>query len=193
MKNQFGKISSLNITAVQKHGKTILSDVSFTAPFKVMAPFKKPDGLQVMMLSASAGIMEGDTQSFSFAVGEGAKLEFVSQSFEKIHRMRDGHASRQTKITVDAGADFDFYPLPTIPFAGSAYESVMAVELADDTSQFGMYEILSCGRSARGERFAYRYYHSLTDIRRGGHCIYRDNARYEPEGRGMEGMGMYEA
>lgn len=75
----------------------------------------------------------------------------------------------------------------------SAYENVMTVELADDTAQFSMYEILSCGRSARGERFAYRYYHSLTDIRRGGHCIYRDNARYEPEVRGMEGMGMYES
>ena len=43
-----------------------------------------------MLLSASVGVMAGDEQKFSFLVKEGSHLEFISQSFEKIHRMEEG-------------------------------------------------------------------------------------------------------
>ena len=40
----------------------------------------------------------------------------------------------------------------------------MRVELEDETSVFQLSEILSCGRAARGERFAYRYYRNYVEI-----------------------------
>ena len=64
MKNQFGKTSELRITAEGTEGRTRLADVYFTAPFKVMEPFPLKGGLQVMLLSASAGVMAGDEQKF---------------------------------------------------------------------------------------------------------------------------------
>ncbi|MGI6012210.1 MAG: urease accessory protein UreD [Ruminococcus sp.] len=193
MKNQFGRVSELRIGSEKSGEGTRLADVFYTAPFKIMQPFPTDRGLQVMMLSASAGVMAGDTQHFFFKIGEGSRLEFISQSFEKIHKMDDGWAERNIEITVEADAVFDFYPQPTIPFAGSAYQSGMEVNLTDETSRFGLYEILSCGRSASGERFKYRFYHSLIQIRRRGKLIYRDNTRYEPERMEMEGVGMYES
>ena len=39
-----------------------------------------------MLLAASAGIMEGDRQEFEFQVEPHARLEFISQSYDKIHR-----------------------------------------------------------------------------------------------------------
>ena len=64
-KNQFGKVSKLFIRAVTRNGTTMLEDLSFTAPYKVMNPFQQEDGrIQVMLLAASAGIMEGDRQEF---------------------------------------------------------------------------------------------------------------------------------
>lgn len=193
MKNQFGRVSELNITSEEAEGKTRLADLFFTAPFKVMQPFPNGEGLQVMMLSASAGVMAGDVQKFSFKIGEKSCLEFVSQSFEKIHKMDEGWAQREIDVMVGKDALFDFYPQPTIPFAGSAYKSKMEVNLQDETSRFGLYEILSCGRSASGERFQYRFYHSLIRIRREGKLIYRDNTRYDPKETQMEGLGMYES
>lgn len=63
MNNQFGKLSKLHITTAYKEGKTIMEDVSFTAPFKIMHPFyEKKDFMTVMLLTASAGIMAGDRQ-----------------------------------------------------------------------------------------------------------------------------------
>lgn len=193
-KNSFGKVSSLKLVAAPGDEGTILRDVSFTAPYKIMRPFPRRDGgIRVMLLAASAGIMEGDRQEFDFHVLPGAKLEFISQSYDKIHRMEEGCAKRKTQVRVDGGASFYFHPQPVIPFADSAYESQMEILLGDDTARFAMSEILSCGRLAMGEAFAYRFYRNLVEIRRAGKLIYRDNTRYEPELFPMNGLGMYES
>ncbi len=191
--NQFGKVSSLRLQAACRDGKTYLRGTAFTAPYKIMLPFeKKGGGIQVMLLSASAGIMDGDRQDFRFEILPGADLEFVSQSYDKIHQMKEGCAKRFTSVQVSAGAAFCFNPQPTIPFRDSAFENRMEIQLEDHTSAFQMSEIFSCGRYASGEAFAYRFYHNLVEIRRGGRLIYRDNTRYEPARFDMAGLGMYE-
>lgn len=192
--NSFGKISQLCLTAAARDGKTFLQDVRFTAPYKIMHPFPRPDGsIQVMLLSASAGIMAGDRQKFDLKILPGASMEFVSQSYEKIHRMTEGHAERSVHVRVASGASFCFHPQPTIPFAGSAFTIRTRVDLEDETSRFRMCEIFSCGRVARREFFDCRFYHSLTQLYRGGSMIYRDNTRYDPSVFDMGGMGMYES
>lgn len=193
MENQFGRVSSLRLAAGEKAGKTILEDLYFTAPFKVMSPFEgQKGGLRVMLLTASAGVMAGDRQEFDFHIKTGASLEFLSQSYEKIHKMQEGCARRESRVTVEKGGGFAFHPLPVIPFRDSAFENKMDIFLEDDTSRFSLREILSCGRAASGEKFAYRRYHSLVQIYRGERLIYRDNVRYEPDSTGMQGFGMYE-
>ena len=210
--NHFGKTSEINIKASARDGKTILEDVSFTAPYKIMKPFEKEDGsggISVMPLCASAGIMAGDVQKFSYVVGTGADLEILSQSFEKIHKMDEGSASREIRVEVAAGGTLWYYPQPVIPFAGSDFDSNMEIYLEDATSKLFLLDILSCGRAVSGERFAYSRFSSKVQIYRGeadgvetvgsadtdgrgGKLIYRDNTRYEPERMPMEGLGMYE-
>ena len=41
MDNKFGKISRISACAALKDGRTILEDLSFTAPYKIMMPFEK--------------------------------------------------------------------------------------------------------------------------------------------------------
>ena len=193
MTNHFGKVSRLELKTDFQDGKTVITDESFTAPYKIAHPFYDPSGhMTVMLLSASAGIMAGDVQEFRFHVGEGSHLSFTSQSFEKIHRMEDGEAKRQTEIEVGPGAFFSYEPLPTIPFADSAFTSTTKVNLKDKTSGFIYQEILTCGRKAMGEKFAYRFYHNLVEIRQQGKLIYRDNARFAPSEMPMEQIGMME-
>jgi len=104
MDNKFGKISRISACAALKDGRTILEDLSFTAPYKIMMPFEKENGgIQIMPLCASAGIMAGDSQEFSYHVKEGADLEVLSQSFEKIHKMDEGSAARTIEVQVDGG------------------------------------------------------------------------------------------
>ena len=191
--NQFGKVSQLSLTAAARNGRTYLEDVYFTAPYKMMRPFEKEDGgIQVMPLCASAGIMKGDVQRFEYNVGTGADMEVLSQSFEKIHRMDGGCARREVTAKVESDASLYYYPQPMIPFAGSAFESEMEIKLADETSFLFMLDIISCGRTAREERFEYRKFASEVRVYRGEKLIYRDNTCYEPEKMPMEAVGMYE-
>ena len=191
--NKFGKTSEVRLESEYRDGKVILGDVFFTAPFKVMQPFYPASGdMQVMVLSASAGIMEGDEQNFFLHIRENTRMEYLSQSYEKIHRMKEGKARRQTKIVVEKNAYLKYAPLPTIPFKDSAFENRLEVELADDSSGFLYQEILSCGRAACGEKFAYRFYENQVTVRKQGRVAYRDHIRFSPELFEMDGMGMYE-
>lgn len=193
MKNQFGRKSKVHLHIGQDEGRTFLKDVLFRAPFKVMSPFQREgQGIECMILSASAGIMAGDIQEFSFVIEEGSIAKITGQSFEKIHRMEEGKAVRKTKITVGKNASLCYDPLPTIPFAGSVFESNMKVYLEDESSRFIFSEVLSCGRATSGERFRYDKYQSLVEIFQGKKYLYRDNIRYIPKEIPMNCIGMYE-
>lgn len=193
MENQFGKISELHLTAAPDSGKTILKDVSFTAPFKIMRPFyEKKDIMTVMLLTASAGIMAGDRQEIRIQVCPKAKMEFTSQAYEKIHRMEEGDARRDIHLSVGPEAYLSYAPLPAIPFAGSDYQSDLVAELADETSRFRLCEILTCGRAAHGEKFQYRSFRNRVSVYQAGKLVYRDNVCYKPKQDDMEGFGMYE-
>ncbi|MDO4490583.1 MAG: urease accessory protein UreD [Lachnospiraceae bacterium] len=193
MENKFGKVSRLCLTASRKGEKTILSDLSFTAPFKVMRPFyEKKDRMSVMLLTASAGIMAGDRQEMELTLERGANMEFLSQAYDKIHRMETGYAERKTRISIGKEAILYYTPLPVIPFAGSDYRSELQVSLEDETSRFVYTDVLTCGRIAYGEEFAYRKFLNTVTVTCGDTLIYRDRSCYEPEKTDMTGFGMYE-
>lgn len=192
--NQFGETSQLNITASYREGKTFLSGCSFTAPLKVMFPFPEEDGgICVMMLAASAGILAGDEQLISAEVEERAALTFTGQSYDKLHAMKEyENASRTVKLHVSKDGTLRYLPKAVIPFRDSSFRCRTFVSL-EASARLCMGEILTCGRYGHGgERFAYREYASLTEVRRDKRLIYRENVRFLPETFPMQGIGMME-
>lgn len=193
LKNSFGKTSVLNISSRKKEDKTILDNIYFTAPFKIMSPFYiSDDYIKVMLLSVSAGIMEGDTQNIDIKVGDETKVEVISQSYEKIHRMKSGNATRSCNISVSKNAYLKYNPLPTIPFADSSFDSTTKINLEDDTSKLIFNEIITCGRSAMGEKFLFNHYNSYLEVRKKSKLIYRDNTMYDKNLFNMRSIGMFE-
>ena len=191
--NSFGKESHLLLETAVKDGNTIIENVSFTAPFKIMKPFSGNGGeIRVMQLSASAGIMAGDRQSLEFHIKNGSKVSFLSQSFEKVHKMEDGYAQKKVRIQVEDGAEFRYLPLPVILFGGSDFRGDTEVELEGEASRFVMSEIIASGRNAYKESFAYRLYENQVEIRNQGKLVYRDRCSFEPQKMDMTGYGMYE-
>ncbi len=190
--NKFGKKTRMILETDFINGKTILKDSYFTAPLKTMQPFYTPPFMQIMVLSASAGLMAGDDQDILIKVSPGSSLELLSQSYEKIHKMDTGYAKRNTTILVEENGFLKYRPQPVIPFAHSSFVNKMTVFLKDDTSGFILTDILSCGRYKQGERFQYDRYQSLVEIYKSKRLIYRDNTRYEPEKMDLEGFGFLE-
>ena len=213
--NRFGRTSELRLKATVRDGVTAVPELYASMPFKVMHAFDvrerdlpgymrlagKDDGRsklaapkQLMVMSVSAGIMAGDRQELAVDVESGAALSMTTQAFEKIHRMEDGeHATRTTRIHVGANAYLDYQPLPQIPFAGSSFSTNTTIELADASSHVAYEEILSCGRVARGERFAYRDYRSHVRVTCAGTPVFIDNTIYRPNSTDMDGFGFYGA
>ena len=193
MENKFGKVSKLHLVAACKNGKTILEDVSFTAPFKIMRPYYETGTIMtVMQQTASAGIMAGDQQEIDLRVKKGARMKLVSQAYEKIHKMTEGYASRKTDIHVEANAFFHYMPLPVIPFTDSDFRGEQRIYLEDDSARLIYQEILVCGRVAHGEEFGYRSFENHVSIYKGKKLVYLDNTRYVPNHMDMAGYGMYE-
>ncbi|HCT65459.1 MAG TPA: urease accessory protein UreH [Lachnospiraceae bacterium] len=190
--NNFGKASLLNISTIEKNGRTVITDEYFTAPFKIMKPFQKDDGsINVMILTVSAGLMEGDRQEITLNVGEGSSVSITSQSFEKIHKMEDGYASRNTNIVMGENSFLHYSPLPVIPFAESNYRAITNISLKK-TSQLILSEVISCGRYCCDERFLYKNFSSFTEVRREKRLIYRDNSVFRPAESDMGKDGFYE-
>ncbi len=192
MDNRYGRLSELNMEIESREGRTLLSDVYFTPPFKVMKPFYEKGLMRILQMSASPGIMEGDCQKISINVKACSAGEVYSQSFEKIHKMEKGEAARAIDITVAKNSFFIYNPLPTIPYANSAFNNIITVNLKDSSSIFIYSDILTGGRVARGECFDYKYYHSIVKIYESGSLSYMDNSRFTPSEMNMKGIGIYE-
>lgn len=193
MSNSYKNTSKLNITTNSRNGRTFIEDVYFTTPFKITRPFYEENGaLKIVAIAVSAGIMEGDVQEINIKALEGSNTIITSQSYEKIHKMKEEEAKRTTHIYISKNASLKYIPLPTIPFANSAFSSITNVELEDDTSQFIISEIISCGRYLRGEMFQYKYFKSLVTIKKMGKLLYKDNTFFKPEDFDVKGIGMLE-
>lgn len=151
--NAFGKVSALRGVAGEAGGITFLKELSFIAPFKVMSPFQLPcDGVRVMPLMATAGLLEEDRQKIHLETEPYTRMDYVSQAYEKLHKMKKGNARRDTKLKVGKGGRSAVPPLPVIPFAQSAFEGYTSICLENnrfcpaknDMAGTGMFEGYSC-------------------------------------------------
>ena len=182
MTNQFGKISRFELKAsCSKSGRTFISDSFFTSPFKIMKPFQNQDGsISLYQQTSSPGIFAGDIQEYHIIIEENAKLEIMSQSFEKIFKMEENElGERKIRLQLQKNSSLFFSPLPCIPFSESRFRSESKVFLADKSSRFLYEDILCGGRISHGELFDFDLYQNLIEVRRGKKLIFRDNAFFE--------------
>lgn len=192
-KNQFGKTSQLTLCLEEKQGKTILSHVDFTAPFKIMQPFyDENNNFSLMIMNSSSGIMSGDVQEISVTVKEGASGKIFAQSYEKIHKMKEGHGTRNCNLAVESGGKLHFSPLPTIPFADSSFQGNTEIHLSDSSSKLIYSEILSSGRVAMGETFQYTRYDTQLTVHCGEKLYFSDRAKFRPQEQNLKGFCLQE-
>lgn len=193
MSNKYAEISKVKISTLNKCGKAILDDVYATSPFKVSLPFyKRNDFIKVIIMSSSAGTMEGDVQEYDISLGDDTKMELTSQSFEKIHTMIEEEATRDCNIYIGKNSFLRYNLLPTIPFKDSAFKSNINIKLKDESSKLIFMDIINCGRVAHGEKFKYKYYKSYLEVECDNKLTYIDNTNYNPSEIDIENFGMYE-
>jgi urease accessory protein len=192
----------LRASSVCENGKTVLRNIFFTAPLKLLPPhlFVSASGeeaIRVTQLNVSAGIMAGDSQDICITIGGNTRVYWTSQSFEKLHKMNEGQwAHRDCRVDVAANAELHYRPLPVIAFADSDFRAHTVINLANETSRLVYSDIFSSGRVMRGESFAFRRYSNLLEVRQAGRLVCRDNTDYQPAAadnpNSIRGIGMFE-
>lgn len=178
----------------QWDGKTRLKNVYYTPPFKITSPFETSSGrTKIIQMSSSAGIMAGDCYEMNLKIGQKSRVEWTTQSYEKIHKMNENaHAQRTCSIRIERDSELVYFPQATIPFANSDFDGRTSVSLEDETSRLVYTDILGCGRAAMGESFAWRNYRNVLHVYRGKRLIYRENLHLLPTVQKLDGIGFFE-
>jgi len=194
MDNRYSRDSELYIKTGSIDGRTSLADYFFTAPFKIAKPFwdEQKNILNIIVMSASAGIMEGDRYRTSLELGAGARVSLQGQSYTKIHRMPKGRAEQRNRFFLTAGALLDYAPQPTIPYAGSSLHSVTECFLQSGSALLYS-DIFACGRVKRGERFAFREYKNCLKVYCQDELVLLDHQVLLPGSQNLEGIGFFES
>jgi urease accessory protein len=103
----------------------------------------------------------------------------TTQSQTKIYRSTAGQPARQSLTArVAEGAFLVSMPDAVSCFADSVFEQRQRLELCSSSSLMWL-EWLTSGRRARGERWAFRRYHSTTDVLVANKLIFRDTLRLD--------------
>lgn len=185
-------MSCLHLNIECQNGKTKLTDSYFTQPFKVAKPFEEENGMSIMVMTATAGILQGDSYDIQVIAGDRTKTVITNQSYTKIFNTREGEASQTVKLQVQGRGELAWMMQPVIPFHNSAFTTMTEVTLSERAA-FCFLDVLSCGRVAMGERFAFRKYHGRVVVKdENGKPLYLDNVRMYPKNQDYSGLGYFE-
>ncbi|MCM1133831.1 MAG: urease accessory protein UreD [Ruminococcus flavefaciens] len=184
-------MSRLYLKTEFKNNRTIISDSFFTSPLKIAKPFYHKNFTEIMMMTASAGILENDFYDIEIDVAKNSKLKFSGQSYTKIFTSVEKGAVQEVKINVGKNAEFVYLPMPVIPFKNSIFRSNTEIHL-DESSKFAMLDIVSCGRMAMGEIFAFKSYTSRITVYMGKKPVFLDNQRLVPRETDLSCIGFFE-
>lgn len=184
-------MSVLKITAEYQNGRTVITNSEFTAPLKIALPFYRSGYTELMMMAASAGILEGDRYDIEITVKENAFLKFTGQSYTKVFKADKTGAAQNVKINVEKGGILIYAPCPVIPFGGSIFDVRTEVNI-HPYSHLAMTDIISSGRTAMNEEFAFKSFRSRTVVCIDQKPVYLDNRRLVPEDIPLRGAGFFE-
>jgi urease accessory protein len=155
-------------------------------------PNNHGEGSWVYIASLGGGLVDGDALSLSVDVEAGACALLATQASTKVYRSPHG-TSQRLAARVAAGALLAVVPDPVSCFAGASYTQQVDIVLEDDTATLVLVDALTCGRAARGERWAFARYAARSRLWIGDRLLAHDSVRLDPaHGDVAARMGRYD-
>ena len=184
--------STLHIQTALVDNKTMLKRGYCTTPFKIANITEDKNGktLQLMLMSSSPGILDGDAYHIKIDLGENSSLQLFTQSYQRLFQMCRG-ASQQMDIHLEVGATLYYIPHPVVPHRKSDFKVSSNIFLSNDCSLV-LGEIITCGRVINNEIFKFTRYHSVTKIYINNKLVIKENLLLEPLIKDVTVMGQWE-
>ncbi len=180
---------TLAITCGCREGKSYLKDVFVSPPFRVLpvGQLKKDGGAYLMITSSSPGILSGDHYHLNILIEEHARLQLLSQSYQRLFNM-DDHATQKLILHMQANTSFSYVPHPIVPHENSTFISSNSIYL-DRNCDFMMGEIITCGRKNLGEVFKYNHFQNKIEVFFNENLILKDNILLQPKITPLNSVG----
>ena len=172
--------AALHIQASARDGITCLKQSYFSPPFKLanITEDKKANELQLMLMSSSPGILDGDEYDIKIEVDANCALHLHTQSYQRLFNMKTG-ATQKMEVNLGSHSSFTYLPHPTVPHEQSIFTAKNKIQLQAN-SKLVWGEILTCGRKLNGEIFLLSKYHNLTEIFCNDKLIIKENLLIQP-------------
>lgn len=179
----------LHIVTGLREGKTFLKNCFFTTPFKIadVTENKNDSFLQLMLMTSSPGILDGDKYDVKIELAEGCALQLHTQSYQRLFQMKKG-ASQKMEVLMHNNASFRYLPHPAVPHRESNFVTKNKIHLSEGCKLIWG-EVLTCGRKLNGEEFVFTKYQNLTEIFLNGKLAVKENLLIVPSGFDIKSIG----
>jgi urease accessory protein len=151
-------------------------------PLRLLLPRARGRTVWAVAASHGGGLVGGDHVALDLGVGEDAQACLTTQAETKVYRSADAPGRQSTRARVARGGLLAVLPEPVSAYAGSAYEQAQRFELAAGGSLV-LLDTFTAGRSARGERWAFRSLRTANEVALDGRLVLADALRLA-EGEG---------
>ncbi len=185
-------IVELNIKTGFKNNKTYLETGYCTQPFKIanITEDKTKGILQLMLMSSSPGILDGDDYNIKIVLAEHSFLELQTQSYQRLFNMKKG-AIQHFEAHLAENATFIYIPHPLVPHESAHFTTKNKIYLNKYCTLIWS-DILTCGRKLNGEVFKFTKLHSVTEIYFNKRLIIKENLFLEPPLINLNAIGQLE-
>lgn len=168
-------------------GRSTVLSSSSRNPLRVLTPRACGGSVWAYTSSFGGGMVAGDQTALRVELEADAKCFLTTQASTKIYRNPARlPCSHRLEAELAAGTLLVVAPDPVQCFAEAEYSQEQQFRM-DDTASLVLVDWISCGRAARGERWAFRRYASRNEIWRGGRRVLMDAVLLEPEQPGLMG------
>ena len=182
----------LHIKTGFKNSRTYLETGYCTQPFKIanINEDKTKGDLQLMLMSSSPGILDGDNYDIKIELAEQSSLHLHTQSYQRLFTMKNG-ATQLFEAHLSPQSSFIYLPHPLVPHESSHFTTQNNIYLSSQcTLIWG--EVLTCGRKLNGEVFKFTKLHSLTNIYLNSRLMIKENLFLEPQTINLNALGQLE-
>jgi urease accessory protein len=152
-------------------------------------PGDVPEEGVLYVVNPTGGVLQGDCLEAEIRVESGAHAIVTTPSATKLYRADHRVAESRTRLQVREGATLEFIPEPIIPFAGSRFIEDLSIDV-EKGGKLLAWEILSPGRAARGELFAYDLLGLRMKLSEQGRVVLREKADLKPVQEKFPGLAL---
>ena len=187
-----GRAGEARLAFERVRGRTVVRTALVHSPLRVLTPRNHGHAAWVYTSTLGGGLVDGDRLSVEVDVAPGASALLSSQGSTRVYRSPRG-CHNTLSARVGEGALLALVPDPTTCFAEARYEQLQDIHLAPGASLVVM-DLLTAGRSAYGERWAFSRFASTLRVHREGRALLDERWLLDPAHGALPArLGRFEA